>query len=170
MGFLDKIKFAASGHGVSVFITEIEGGDPQSAKFPLSESQLKATIEIHATKDVQVLQHTLELVVSFQDDSQERTRKLVQEIHPVQYTTLAGEVVRDTFCLTEIDLANAMRRLGLTAEDAITSPLVTLRLRVRVDIEDNVDASSTVPIVVAPGVTASRVTTGPFRSVRGISS
>jgi hypothetical protein len=166
VGFFDKIKFAAGGHGVSVFITEIEGTDPQSARFPLSESQLKATIEIHASKDVKIVQHTLELTVSFEDDGQERTRKLAQEIHPVEYTTLAGEVVQDTFCLTEIDLANAMRKLGLSAEEAIASPLVRLRLKVRVDIEDNIDATTTQQILIAPGVTSSRVSTGPFLSVR----
>ena len=81
MGFFDKIKNLVGGHGVSVFITEIEGKAPSETEFALLDSVLKGRIEVHATKEVEILSHGFKLIAILEDEGLYRTADIAEEIN-----------------------------------------------------------------------------------------
>jgi len=163
MGFFDKIKNFVGGHGVSVFITELEGGSPKSVNFPLYDSVLKGRIEIHATKEATILNHGFRLTAILEDEGSFRSVIVAEETNDGEimgsdvkwpYNTVPGEVVKDSFCMIRIDIADAMRRLGLEADAAVADPRVRLELKVWADVKGTpIDASAKQTILVVEGGT-----------------
>jgi len=161
MGFFDKIKNFVGGHGVSVFITEIEGNDPSVASLPLSDSVLKGRIEVHFAKDAEILNHGFRLTAIFEDEGTYRSTEIAQEKNEGEimgsdvswpYTGTGGQVVKDSFCMIRIDIPAAMRELGLEPEAAFNDPRVRLEFKVWADVKGTpMDASAKLNLQITEG-------------------
>jgi len=147
MGFFDKVKNFVGGHGVTVHITELEGGAPKSVNFQLSQSVLKGKFEVHTTKEVTILSHDFKLTAYLEGD--EATRSvIVAEGQNQGKTTTAGEVIKDSFELA-VDIADAMRRLDLEPDAAIIDPQVRFELSICADVKGTpVDATARETILI----------------------
>ena len=72
MSFFDKVKHFAGGHGVKATITQIEGHDLESAKFPVTDSVLKFNVEVTGEKEVTVLAHVFSVWVERKSEENPR--------------------------------------------------------------------------------------------------
>ena len=161
MGFFDKIKNLVGGHGVSVFITEIEREQPASATFPVSDSVLKGRIEVHFAKDAEILNHGFRLTAILEDEGTYRTVEIAEEKNEGEiigsdvswpYVGKGGEVIHDSFCMIRIDIPAAMRQLGLEPDAAFNDPRVRLELKVWADVKGTpVDASAKHVLAIVEG-------------------
>ena len=161
MGFFDKIKNLVGGHGVSVFITEIEREQPASATFPVSDSVLKGRIGVHFAKDAEILNHGFRLTAILEDEGTYRTVEIAEEKNEGEiigsdvswpYVGKGGEVIHDSFCMIRIDIPAAMRQLGLEPDAAFNDPRVRLELKVWADVKGTpVDASAKHVLAIVEG-------------------
>ncbi|QED29890.1 SMI1/KNR4 family protein [Microvenator marinus] len=148
MGFFDKIKNFVGGHGVTVHITELEGGAPKSVNFQLSQSVLKGTFEVHTTNDVEILSYNYRMTAHLEDEGMPRSVVVAEgEIEGKEAS--AGEVIKHSFALGGIDLAGAMARLDLDADAPVIDPRVLIEFAVTADVKGTpMDASAKETILV----------------------
>lgn len=149
MGFFDKVKNFVGGHGVTVQITELEGGAPENVNLYTSRNVLRGKFEVHTTKEVTILNHGFRLTAYFRDEGVSKSAIVAEGKNDGEYVS-ADEVTEDSFELTEIDLADAMRRLDVAADAAANDPRIELELMVWADVKGtpmDANAKQTVPVV-----------------------
>lgn len=160
MGFFDKVKNFVGGHGVTVHITELEGVAPESVTLHHARQVLTGKFEVHTTNEVTILNHGYRLTAIFKDEGISKSAIVAQGKNDREYVS-ANEVINDSFELSEIDFADAMRRLDVAPDAALNDPRVQIELSVWADVKGTpMDANTTasIPIVdVEPQVQAAPV-------------
>ena len=123
MGFLDKVKHFAGGHGVKASITAIERQDPQDARYPVTDSVMKFQVEVEGEKEATVLAHVFSLYAERKGETNPRLIEVASERHDEKtdiygsrvkwpYQLKPGEAVQDGCCITNVDLATALLEMG----------------------------------------------------------
>ncbi|MFN7145701.1 MAG: hypothetical protein ACK4YP_18135 [Myxococcota bacterium] len=124
MGFFDKVRDFAGGHGVKATFTRVERQDPASARFPVTDSVVKANVEVTGDKEQVVLAHVYEVYAECKAEGKLRLIKVAEDRHDAStkiiggevtwpYTLAPGQVVRDGCCIIRVDLAKAFREMGV---------------------------------------------------------
>lgn len=148
MGFFDNVKNFVGGHGVTVKITDIEDSVPEDANLYFLSTELMGEFEVHITKQATILSHDFRLTAYFKDEGVSKSVIVADGKNKTEYET-EDEVIVDSFILTGIDLADAMRRLELDADAAVNDPRISFELQVWADVKGTpIDASAKAPITV----------------------
>jgi hypothetical protein len=124
MGFWDKVKLFFGGHGVTAEFTEIEGQSVRGdVYFPVTDTVLKGHVRITGTKEVTILSHDYEVYLEENDedgesvlvaeDSHDASTDIIGGDLTWPYTLKPGDVIEDSFCITDVDLEEACAQLGI---------------------------------------------------------
>ena len=125
MGFFDKVKHFAGGHGVTATITEIEGQNPEQTRFPVSDSVLKFRVAVEGDKPATVLAHVFSVYAERKGESNPRLIEVASERHDEKsdiygsrvkwpYQLEPGTAVQDGCCITNVNLAKALQEMGVS--------------------------------------------------------
>ncbi len=129
MGFFDKVKHFAGGHGVKVQNTEIERQDPASATLPIGDTVVKGKFKVSAEKPCTVLsmectfcmevKHPdgrVEEVVLGKDEFPEPNTSRSDDMVKYPYELAPGAEVEDFFIISmESDIPTALKQRNLSA-------------------------------------------------------
>lgn len=132
MGFLDKLKHFAGGHGVKVEITSVERQAPSSVTFPLTDSVMKFQVRVTGDKEVTVLSHDFVVYAERTTKDNPRLIEVARDSHDEKtdilganikwpYTLAPGQVVEDGCCITNVDLTNALRKMDVHDPGSVLS-------------------------------------------------
>ncbi|MGC4117568.1 MAG: hypothetical protein QM765_24025 [Myxococcales bacterium] len=163
MGFLDKIKTFVGEHGCKVEITSLERQDPAAMSFPVHDSVLKGNFKVTASKPCTVLAHKVEVcvmkkhadgreeVVVLGEDSHDEKNQVIGLDYQWPYEMKPGDVKEDGFCVVNLDLTGALRRLGFdNPSSAVTASNLTWYVKVLADVKGtpmDADAKQTFTVV-----------------------
>ncbi len=161
MGFFDKVKHFAGGHGVKAKITQIERQDPASARFAAGDSVIKFNVEVSGEKPVTILAHVFAFYVERKSETNPRLIEVAAERHDETteiygskvkwpYELEPGEPVRDGCCIGGVDLAKALREMDANdLRAAINDPSYHFYVKFTADVKGSpMDAEATQAIQV----------------------
>jgi hypothetical protein len=125
LGFFDKVKHFAGGHGVKASITTIERQNPQEARYPVTDSVLKFQVEVEGEKEATILAHVFTLYAERKGETNPRLIEVASERHDEKtdiygsrvkwpYQLKPGEAVQDGCCITNVDLTKALQEMGVS--------------------------------------------------------
>ena len=130
MGFLDKVKHFAGGHGVTAAITSVERQDVDSPSFPLTDSVMKFQVTVTAEKDVTILSHSFSVHAERLDEENPRLIEVAEDVHDESvdiiggdlkwpYELAAGQTVEDGCCITDVDLAASLAKMDVSDPESV---------------------------------------------------
>ena len=132
MGFFDKIKNFAGGHGVKVAHTEIERQEPTGVTLPITDTVVKGRFVVRSEKPCEVLSMKAEFCMEVTHaDGRVETVVLGEDVFPDAYTSRSddmlkyphtmsgGAEVEDSFIISmEKDIPTVLAEKNLTFEKA----------------------------------------------------
>lgn len=162
MGFFDKMKTFAGGHGVKLEITQIERLPPADSFLPATDTVLKGKFAVTSTQEQVVLAHVATFNVWLQTEKDgQRHNELARERYDGKdiwgvdfpYTIKPGETVEGAFILTlNPTVQDAITKLGYTVEGAVADKNMHFDLKVEADVKGTpIDASASHHLRIVPG-------------------
>ncbi|MFH1810030.1 MAG: hypothetical protein ABIJ09_14890 [Pseudomonadota bacterium] len=161
MGFFDKVKHFAGGHGVKARITEIERQDPGSVQFPLTDSVMKFNITVEGEKEATVLAHDFEVWIERTTQGSERIVQVASDRHDAStdiigadikwpYALAPGRPITDGCCIGDVDLAAALKKMDVSdPTQALNSPDYRFFVKFVADVKGSpMDAEATADFTV----------------------
>ncbi|MBL9027702.1 MAG: hypothetical protein JNL21_36265 [Myxococcales bacterium] len=165
MGFFDKVKQFAGGKGMAdVVITDVERQPVESASMTFTDSVVKGTMVVTAKEPCQILATKYEIGIRYFRDGQEFNTYVASAFDPEPNTHYSdgctkfpvdmtpGQTLRQPFMVSEVDLANAMSKNGISdPAGAVASGAVKMTLKCIADVKGSpFDPSNEVLIQLRP--------------------
>ncbi len=147
MGFMDTIKKFFGWHGVTTEFTRIEKQDPTGeVTFPITDSVMKANIQINSAGPGKILSTTLKFMVMHQTETEGQKRVVFGEDSntsgtfadeiPFPHEMSGGDSIKDGFIITGVDIPAKLEKLGFPDFNAaINDPSLEFYLLAEVDVE-----------------------------------
>lgn len=165
MGFFDKVKQFAGGKGMAdVVITDVERQPVEHASMTFTDSVVKGTMVVTAKEPCQILATKYEIGIRYFRDGQEFNTYVAAAFDPEPNTSYSddctkfpvdmtpGQTLRQPFLVSEVDLAGAMAKNGITdPAGAVASGTVKMTLKCIADVKGSpFDPSSEVLVQLRP--------------------
>lgn len=132
MGFFDKVKHFAGGHGVKVVHTIIEKQDPAVVSLPVGDTVVKGKFKVQSQNACEVLSMKASFVMELvHPDGREESVVLGEDVFPAPncsrsdemlkypHSMAAGAEVEDFFIISmNKDISTALKEKGIALEKA----------------------------------------------------